>query len=204
MRNAMNRYDKSYFDKWYRDAAHRVSTPAKTRRKAALAVAMAEYYLERPIRTVLDVGCGEGQWQPILAALRPGARYMGVDPSEYAVRRYGHRRNLLHASFGDLDSLDLLPSYDLIICSNMLYYVPHAELTRGMKVLVSHLGGIAFLEAYGSETEMEGDVEMEPRESAFYRRLFHQLGLVSCGSHCYAGPELAGSVTPLERGGVGM
>ncbi len=29
----------------------------------ALAVAVAEYHLERPIRTVLDIGCGEGAWR---------------------------------------------------------------------------------------------------------------------------------------------
>ena len=33
--------------------------------------AMAEYFLRRPMRTVLDIGCGEGAWLPHLRALRP-------------------------------------------------------------------------------------------------------------------------------------
>lgn len=196
-------YNKSYFDKWYRDPKHRVSTGSSTRRKAAAAVAVAEYYLERPVRTVLDIGCGEGQWQPILAGMRPGIRYTGVDSSEYAVSRYGRRRNLHLGSFGDLPELDLGPTYDLIICSDLLYYVSRRELVRGLPALVARLGGIAFLEAYASKEAMSGDFRtIEPRTAAFYRRIFLGHGLVSCGTHCYAGAEMAGCVTDLERGSV--
>jgi len=195
-----HRYDKSYFDKWYRHPKHRVSTPALTRRKAALAVAVAEYYLERPVRTVLDVGCGEGQWQPVLARLRPGIRYTGVDSSEYAVRRFGRRRNLRLCPFGNLRSFDLAPAYDLIICSDTLYYVSRAELSDGLAVLARHLGGVAFFEAYASGEALKGDLPLERRDPAFYRRLFRKHGFISCGSHCYVGTQLAGQVTALERG----
>ncbi len=198
---ATHRYDKSYFDKWYRHPKHRVSTPALTRRKAALALAVAEYYLERTVRTVLDVGCGEGQWQPVLARLRPGIRYLGVDSSEYAVRRFGRSRNLQLGAFGDLGSLDLAPSYDLIICSDALYYVPRPELSDGLKVLANHLGGVAFFEAYATGEALQGDIrKLERRDPAFYRQLFRKHGFISCGSHCYVGTQLAGQVTALERG----
>jgi len=197
------RYDKRYFDKWYRNPAHRVSTMASAARKAAVAVAVAEYYLERPVRTVLDVGCGEGQWRTVLLRLRPGIRYTGVDPSEYAITRYGRQRNLRLGGFGDLPHLDLAASYDMIICSDILYYVPRVELARGLSSLVSRLGGIAFLEAYASDEALKGDIRtMERRDTNFYRKLFRKHGLVSCGPHCYAGEILRGRVTNLERGGV--
>ena len=203
MASRFRRYDQGYFDKWYRDPAHRVSTPASTRRKVALAVAMAEYYLERPIRTVLDVGAGEGQWQPILNRLRPGVHYTGVDPSEYAVRRFGRRRHLLLGSLGDIPSLDLRSSYDLIVCSNSLYYIPADELEPGLHALLPLLGGVAFLEAYAHEEPLCGDTRtIERRPASYYRRLFRRLGLVACGSHCYVNEVLAGCVTDLERGGV--
>jgi SAM-dependent methyltransferase len=197
------RYDKRYFDKWYRDPKHRVSTPAGLSRRAALVLSMAEYYLERKVRTVLDVGCGEGQWQPVLAKLRPGISYTGVDPSEYAIKRYARRRNLFLGTFGNLPQIGFLESYDLVLCSNVLYYVPGKELDLGMAELVPRIGGVAFLEAYASDGSLKGDTaSMEKRDGAFYRRLFRRHGLMSCGSHCYVGPMLAGQVTDLERGGV--
>ncbi len=100
----------------------------------------AEYYLERPVRTVLDVGCGEGQWHLILKKLRPGIRYTGVDPSEYAVKRFGRSRNLKLGGFSDLPNLKLAMSYDLIVCSDTLYYVSREELAAGIKEMAARLG----------------------------------------------------------------
>lgn len=198
MRPARGRaYDKAYFDKWYRNPLHRVSTPASVARKARLVVAVAEYYLGRRVRTALDVGCGEGQWQPALKRL--GIRYTGIDPSPYAIRRFGSRRRLVLGSFGNLPRL--ASSYDLLICCDALYYVPDDELIIGLEILAQRLAGIAFLEAYPADVRLDGDTSgMVPQTAAFYRRVFRNAGLVSCGSHCYAGPALQDRVTELERG----
>lgn len=196
------RYDQRYFDKWYRDPAHRVSTPAATARRANLALALAEYHLERPVRTVLDVGCGEGQWKAALERLRPRVRYEGIDASEYAVARFGRARNLRLGTFAQLPALlALTPSYDLIVASNMLYYVDREDLERGLPALVARLGGVAFLEAYPTDIDLEGDThDLDRRDAAFYRDLFRRHGLVPCGSHGYVGPALADRITALERG----
>ena len=194
-----SRFDKAYFEKWYRNRRHRVVTPSMIGRKARLAVAMAEYYLGRPFRNCLDIGCGEGQWQPVLQKLRPGIRYTGVDPSPYAINRFGHRRNLVCGSFGNLPVL--ARSYDLIISSDSLYYVPENELIAGLEILVPRLAGVAFLEAYASDAALVGDTAgMFPRSAADYRRIFRRAGLRSCGSHCHVGPPLHDQVTEMERG----
>jgi SAM-dependent methyltransferase len=193
-------YDKAYFDKWYRHPKRRVITAAKTARKALLALAVAEYYLERRVRTVLDVGCGEGQWHPALKKLRPRVQYTGVDPSPYAVRRFGKSRHIVRGSFGNLP--DLAGSYDLIVCSDSLYYIPDDELIMGLHILAPRVGGIAFLEAYPHEAGLQGDTSgMHPRSAAFYRKVFRDAGLSPCGSHCYIGAALRDSVTALEQGG---
>ena len=96
-------YDRSYFDRWYRDAG--IGGRQRLQRKVSLAVATAEYHLERPIRSVLDIGCGEGAWRAPLLKMRPKLRYLGFDSSDYAVQRYGPRRNLHFARFGDFDNL---------------------------------------------------------------------------------------------------
>jgi len=196
-------YDQRYFDKWYRDPRHRVNSPSEFRRKVAMVVAIAEYYRQRPIRAVLDIGCGEGNWQVELNRLRPGIRYLGIDPSEYAVARFGRRRNLLQGTFGELSAQPLAAEYDLILCSNTLYYVEDGQLDAGLREIVTRLTGVAFIEAYASDEELEGDTRaMHPRNAAFYRKLFRRHHLRSCGPHCYVGPRFESGVTDFERGGV--
>lgn len=196
-------YDQRYFDKWYRNPKHRVSTTASASRKAHLALSVAEYYLERPVRTVLDVGCGEGQWRGILKKLRPGIRYTGVDSSPYVVKRFGRSRNILEGGFGDLPKLKLAGSYDLIICSDVLYYVSRKDLAVGLEALVARLEGVAFLEAYASDAAMKGDFrKIDKRSAVFYKNLFRKNRLIACGPHCYVNHVLRDRVTDFERGAV--
>lgn len=201
MSGAIARYDAAYFRTWYRDTASRVSTAASAARKARMALGVAEYYLEAPVRSVLDVGCGEGQWAPVLRKLRPGIRYRGIDASAFAVQKWGAKRNLTLGTFAELPTLLDETRYDLIVCSDMLYYVPTRELVAGLAVLAARLDGVAFLEAYTDADAIEGDTaNWERRDAAAWRRLFRGAGLVPCGPHCYAGPPLASMVMQLERG----
>ena len=124
-------YDETYFNRWYR-GAQPAADRAHLRRKVAMAVAMAEYYLERPIRSVLDIGCGEGAWRAPLLKLRPKVEYLGFDSSEYAVRRYGRTRNLHLARFGDFAWLRPCAPVDLLVCSDVMHYVPDRELRAGL------------------------------------------------------------------------
>jgi len=71
-------YDRAYFDKWYRHPRHRVKSPLDIARQIRFVVSAAEYLLERPVRRVLDVGAGEGNWLAPLRKMRPAAKYYGV------------------------------------------------------------------------------------------------------------------------------
>jgi|SRR5262245_42965269 len=194
-------YDRAYFDRWYRDSRHALFHLGMLPRRVQLAVAAAEYLLERPIRTVLDVGCGEGRWRALLLRARPGIRYLGVDSSEYVVARYGRRRNLRLARFGQLGRLGLKGRFDLIVCSDVLHYIPLAEARVGLKALARRLGGVAFMELFtGSDATVGDDVAFQPRGRATYLRLFREAGLVHLGLHCYVGRALAGRLVAFERG----
>lgn len=196
----MKRYDKEYFDRWYRRSGTRVITPADVRRKAALAVSAAEYLLGREIRSVLDVGCGEGAWQPVLKKLRPKASYTGVDPSEYAVKRYGRRRNIRLGTFAGLDEADLEGPYDLVTCVGVVNYLDARELRAGLQTIAALCTGIAFIEAFAKEDEIEGDtVQWKWRPAREWRRFFAEAGLVSCGLHLYAPPSIQWNTVALER-----
>ena len=123
-------YDQRYFDHWYRRAG--IGGAQRLKRKVALAVATAEYHLERPIRTVLDIGCGEGAWRAPLLALRPKAQYLGFDSSEYAIRRYGARRNLrLQLREAERNRrLDLLREVEVLPCGVGKEGVDEMEATQ--------------------------------------------------------------------------
>ena len=191
------RYDRDYFDRWYRKGG--IGGTRRLARKVALAVATAEYHLERPLRTVLDIGCGEGAWRAPLSKLRPDARYLGFDASEYAVRRFGTRRNLPFARFGDFAHLRPCPPADLLVCSDVLHYLDVRELDRGLPGLAELCSGVAFLEAFAREDRAEGDEhEFRNRPAAFYRRRFDALGFTQLGSHCWLSPSLRGQATALE------
>lgn len=192
-------YDAHYFQRWYRDGG--IGGRQRLARKVALAVAAAEYHLERPIRSVLDIGCGEGAWRAPLLKLRPKLRYLGFDGSDYAVARYGRPRNLHHARFADFALLRPCPPVDLLVCSDVLHYLDARELDRGLPGLVELCGGVAFLETFAREDRAEGDEHgFRNRPAAFYRRRFAALGLRALGSHCWLSPALAGNATALEAG----
>lgn len=193
-------YDRAYFDRWYRHPALRVNGRQVLERKVRLAVASAEYYLGRALRSVLDVGCGEGAWRAPLLRLRPGLQYRGVDPSAYAVARYGTRRNLQQVRFGQLEHLRFGPPVDLLVCSDVMHYVPSAELRRGLSGFGELCGGVAFLEVFAREDDPDGDRQgFIARRARWYRDAFGAAGLVPVGSHCWLAPALADEAAALER-----
>jgi predicted TPR repeat methyltransferase len=164
-----------------------------------MVLGVTEYFLGRKLRSVLDVGAGEGAWGRELRRLRPGVRYLGVDPSEWVVAHHGRRRNIRLGRFEELPSLSLGRGHDLIVCADMLQYIPDGALRRGVDHLASLLGGVAFLEAYTAGDDMEGDLEgWHRRSKAQYRRIFADAGLIRCGLHCYLSPTAAERAVEME------
>ncbi|MGH8082150.1 MAG: class I SAM-dependent DNA methyltransferase [Lysobacter sp.] len=195
-------YDADYFQRWYRDPALKdqaIGGAARLARKVALAIASAEYHLERPVRTVLDIGCGEGPWRAPLLKLRPRAQYLGFDGSAYATARFGRSRNLHLARFGDFEYLRPCAPADLLICSDVMHYLDTRELDRGLPGLAELCGGVAFLETFTREDGIEGDTDgFKRRPAKFYRERFLAHGFQSLGSHLWLGPALRGGTATLE------
>ncbi|HEV8411034.1 MAG TPA: class I SAM-dependent methyltransferase [Gemmatimonadaceae bacterium] len=198
----MKAYDREYFDRWYRDPRVRVATDESVARKIHLVISVAEALLLRQVRSVLDVGCGEGTWRAPLKKLRPSLRYVGVDSSEYVIARFGNRRGIRRGTFGGLGAIEksVRGPFDVIVCCDMLQYVPADELRAGLASIAALLGGVAYLEAYTSGDSIEGDRRgWHSRSAAVYRRAFRGAGLVSVGMHCWVGAALQSSTAELER-----
>src|SRR5690606_4876025 len=124
----MKEYDRQYFDRWYRDPRRRVTAAADLERTVRLAVATTEHLIGRPLRTVLDIGCGGARGLAPWRRARPGARYLGIDSSRYAVARWGRTRNIRLGSFGTLEQCGIDQPADLVVCADVLHYVPIGEL----------------------------------------------------------------------------
>jgi SAM-dependent methyltransferase len=195
------RYDREYFDRFYRRPRTRVHSPDAVLRKVRLAVSAAEFMLGREIRSVLDIGAGEGAWQPILTRMRPGVRYVGIEPSEYAVARYGRKRGLRVGRFDGLDDARVGRGFDLVVCADVMNYLSRRELNHGLAQIAARLRGLAYLEIYTSHDELVGDLRnIDLRAPSYYLRALHGAGLVRCGMHCYAGEKLAGKLVAMEGG----
>ncbi|MES1259460.1 MAG: class I SAM-dependent methyltransferase [Gemmatimonadota bacterium] len=193
----VKQYNRAYFDRWYRE--RRIASPADLARVVTLAIAITEQLLARPLRSVLDVGAGEGRWQPLVHRLRPKARYAGVDSSVWAIERWGARRNLRLGSIDALDQLGLDGPFDLIVASDILHYLPTPVLTTGVRQIVSLLGGVAFLPTFTAQDEIEGDrAAFQRRSAATYRATFRRAGLIPLGMYAWTLKDRARDLAKLE------
>ena len=192
-------YDRAYFRRWYHDPRTRISSGRALERKVHLAVSAAEYLLARRVRTVLDIGCGEASWHDVLKTMRRGVSYLGIDSSAYAVRAFGRTGRVRQGTFGALRALRLRRGFDLIVCADVLQYVPDVELAPGLREIRNLLGGVAYIEAFTRDDDMEGDMEgWHVRSGATYRRLFRDAGLVHCGLNCFIDPRKVTGVNEME------
>ena len=195
------RYDRAYFDKWYRHPTHRVKTPTELARQLNFVLHTAEWVLGRPVRINFRKTYVGNIWQPVLKKLRPNIEYDGVDPSAYAVERFGVRRGLQQGSIEALDALQLRAGYDLVVCCGMLNYLSAAQLRRGVAQVARRVGGVAYLEIFAKGDAFEGDTDWPPPKSAeWYRGVLGKTGLRSIGMQCYVTDARKSLIARMERG----
>jgi SAM-dependent methyltransferase len=192
----MKSYDRAYFERWYRDPDDRVSTRDSLERKVRMALSVTEFLIGRPVRSVLDVGCGEAPWFPVLKRLRPDAYYAGVDSSDYVIERFGKARNIVRGTLGKLATLGFDRGIDLVVCADVLQYVETRDVERGLRTIRRLVGGVAYIEAFATEDGMEGDHDdWHERSAAEYRRLFRKAGLTQCGPYCFTNAKELNATT---------
>ncbi|HMA03662.1 MAG TPA: class I SAM-dependent methyltransferase [Gemmatimonadaceae bacterium] len=166
-------------------------------------MSLTEQLLRRRARNALDVGCGEGLWRAALRRERPHLAYQGIEPSAYAVRRFGARRNIRRGDLSSLATAAARERFDIIVCNDVLHYVPAPELRSAMPALAERLRGVAYLGLFTSADDIEGDLHgYLKRSPSFYRRAFERAGLRSVGMHCWIPETLAHDCAALELSGA--
>lgn len=191
-------YDRAYFDRWYRgDDAPKGD--GELRRQVALALAAAESVLNRPVENVLDVGAGEGRWQPVVADVRPEASWLGIEPSEYAIEHFGGTRNLMRGDLASLATFAFEEPFDLVVCADVLHYLDDETILRSIDELVDLVGGVAVLEVFTAADAPAGDrAGFHARPPIWYRRVFEAAGLVPIGLQMWVHEETAGILDAMD------
>ena len=94
--------------------------------------------------------------------------------------------------------------FDLVVCADVLHYVPTDEARAGLAALAKLAGGVAFMEAFTNADQIDGDhAELQDRSPVRYRRLFAEAGFMPIGLHLYVTRKTAKTLVALERGAAG-
>jgi predicted TPR repeat methyltransferase len=142
-------FDEAYYQRYYFDKKTSVVDPAHMDRLGAFVGAYLQY-LRVPVGRVLDVGCGIGLWQGLIARHFPQASYHGVEISDYLCGRYGWERGSVVDYAGS-------EPFDLVICQGVLPYLSPPDLRRALANLGQLSRGALYIEAVSRE-DYERDV----------------------------------------------
>ncbi len=175
-------FDEAYYQRFYFDKKTSVVDPAHMDRLGTFVGAYLQY-LRVPVRRVLDVGCGIGLWQGLIARHFPQASYQGVELSDYLCGRYGWQR-------GSVVDYTADAPFDLVICQGVLPYLSPPDLRRALANLGRLSRGALYVEAVSRE-DYERDVIDEQLTDA---RLFrHRAELYRRGLRAHS-RELGGGL----------
>jgi predicted TPR repeat methyltransferase len=191
-----DRFDKAYYDRFYRNPSTRAVTPAATRRQATFIAAYLRY-LDVTVQTITDVGCGTGVLLRALNREFPKARATGVEFSEYLCRTYGWTRGSV---------ADYLPEEqsDLVVCNDVLGYLNDGDCERALRNLTTAACSALYLGVLTTEDlalcdPSRTDQEQITRPVAWYfNRL--QRDFQSVGGGLFLRKPLDVTVWHLERG----
>ena len=126
-------------------------------------------YIDLPVATILDAGCGVGLLRaPLKRALRR-ADYVGLEYSAYLCRRYGWRQ-------GSVETFRSRQRFDLVICYDVLQYLSPIQARRAILNLARLCRGALYFGALTREDWRQNCDQQRTdripglRSGAWYRR----------------------------------
>jgi SAM-dependent methyltransferase len=165
------------------------------RRAAAIAALITQ--LELPVERILDAGCGLGWMRKPLLRAFPEATYVGLEVSEHLCARMGW----INAS---LAAFNPRARFDLVICYDVLQYLPEREARRALANLGRLCRGALYFHAPTDEDWKRNadlgcsDANIHLRAASWYRqRLAHDFHALGFGMHVRRGVPF--SQWELER-----
>ena len=162
-------FDRAYYQRYYFDPRTAVASRSEMRARAGL-----------PVRRILEAGCGTGLLRTALMRLLPRAHYVALESSEYLCERYGFRH-------GRIEEYRARAPFDLVICYDVLQYLPGAAAQRALSNFGRLCRGMLYFSAltrYDYEQNCDQartDADVHLRSAHWYRtrlrRQFREAGL---------------------------
>jgi SAM-dependent methyltransferase len=137
------RFDADFYQRYYVDPRTRVASRADAVKLGRFVCAYTAY-LGFTVRRVLDAGCGLGHLRQPVREMFPRARYQGLENSEYLCRRYGWIR-------GSIADYRPQRPFDLVLCHDVLQYLPDREASRALVNLARICSGALYLSVLTQE-----------------------------------------------------
>ena len=189
------KFDKAYYDKFYRDPDTRAVSPTSAKHQAEFIAAYLTY-LELRVHRFIDVGCGVGNVLRALARVYPRAAGTGVEYSNYLCERYGW------APGSVIDYKPAKPA-DLVICNDVLGYLDDATCEIAIQNLAEMTTGALFLGVLTEEDlaicdRQRTDNQQIIRSSAWYQQHLSR-SFVNVGGGLHLKMPLSVTVWSLDR-----
>jgi 2-polyprenyl-3-methyl-5-hydroxy-6-metoxy-1,4-benzoquinol methylase len=148
---------QAFYDQMWKDYGHldAVSPAAFHRRRVIVQLAKQH---ARQARTILDVGCGQGELLRELSDAIPSARVHGADLSEQSLVDSRRRNptfdlfelNITHDRFATQYSARF-SAFDFLVCSEVLEHIPDHELAARHLLELLRPSGVAIVTVPGGK-----------------------------------------------------
>ncbi len=190
-------FGEAYYRRYYLDPGTRVRSAAADTKLARFVFGYMAF-LGLPVRRVLDLGCGLGQWRGLTSSQHPSAGYTGVEVSPYLCRKYGWQE-------GSAADFRGRGSYDLILCQSVMQYLSDADARAAIANLARLCRGAVYLEIVTKEDwarhcdQRFTDGAIHLRSAAWYREALSR-HFRSAGGGLFLPKSSPAVLYELERG----
>jgi SAM-dependent methyltransferase len=162
-------FDKQYYDRFYGGTNEQ---RAYRRDEQRLGNFVCSYlkYLQQPVRTAVDIGCGFGQWREILVEQFPRVRYTGIEQSEFLCQKFGWTQG------SAVDFASRHP-FDLVICKDTLQYLSAKNFEKAVENLAALCRGALYVSILTERDWQENcdrprtDPAVHLRPARWYRKI---------------------------------
>ncbi len=138
------------------------------------------------VRSVIDIGCGDGTYTHELAVRMPGVSFTGFDPAAKAIEAAGQKFQACTFTVGNVLDVSTFPdrSFDLAIMRGVIHHLPlqkeaieNAFHLSSRLLIIEPNGDNPILKIIERKSQYHIDHEEQSFSSALFLRVARELGV---------------------------